>query len=128
MAATITLDFSTPHVLRNAREYNAAIAEVEQLLDTNPKKGTKDYERLEFLSVLMEAYEEKHVPKPRDSTPQEIVDFMLEQKGMTRAELADLMGGRSRVSDFFKGVRPLSTAQIRALRDRLGIPADLLLQ
>lgn len=37
------------------------------------------------------------------------------------------MGGRSRVSDFFRGVRELSTGQIGALRDRLGIPADLLL-
>ena len=46
---------------------------------------------------------------------------------MTRADLAELMGGRSRVSDFFKGVRQLSTSQIKALRERLGIPADLLL-
>ena len=53
--------------------------------------------------------------------------FMLEQKGMTRADLADAMGGRSRVSDFFRGVRPLSTGQIKILRELLGIPADLLL-
>jgi HTH-type transcriptional regulator/antitoxin HigA len=128
MAATTTLDFSTPHVLRNGREYNAAVGEVEQLLDAQPKKGTRDYERLEFLSVLIQAYEEKHVERLRDPTPQEIVDFMLEQKGLTRAELAEVMGGRSRVSDFFRGVRALSTSQIKALRELLGIPADLLLQ
>ena len=39
MAATMTLDFSTPHVLRSVREYNAAVAEVDRLLDANPKKG-----------------------------------------------------------------------------------------
>jgi HTH-type transcriptional regulator / antitoxin HigA len=127
MTATITLDFSTPHVLRNAREYNAAVAEVEQLLDAKPKKGTPEYERLEFLSVLMEAYEAKHVKPLRDPTPQEIVDFMLDQKGLTRGDLAPLMGGASRVSDFFNGKRALSTGQIRALREHLGIPADLLL-
>jgi antitoxin component HigA of HigAB toxin-antitoxin module len=37
------------------------------------------------------------------------------------------MGGRSRVSDFFSGKRGLSTAQIKALSNLLGIPADLLL-
>jgi len=127
MTATMTLDFSTPHVLRTVREYNAAVAEVDRLLDTNPKKGSVDYDRLEFLSVLIEAYENEHVPEPRNPTPQEAVDFFLEQHGMTRAQLADVMGGRSRVSDFFKGVRPLSTSQIKALRDLLGVPADLLI-
>ena len=52
---------------------------------------------------------------------------MLAQHGMTRAELAPVMGGRSRVSDFFSGKRALSLAQIAKLRDLLGIPADLLL-
>ena len=127
MAATIALDFSTPHVLRTVKEYNAAVAEVDKLLDLNPKKGSPEDDRLEFLSVLIEAYEDEHVPEPRDATPQEVVDFFLEQHGATRAELAELMGGRSRVSDFFKGKRELSTSQIKALRTRFGIPADLLL-
>lgn len=126
MGAT-TLDFSTPHVLRTVREYNAAVEEVDRLLDTNPKKGTEDYDRLEFLAVLIKAYEDAHVPELRDPTPQEAVDFFLDQHGMTRAEIAECMGGRSRVSDFFKGVRDLSTGQMKALRERLGIPADLLL-
>jgi HTH-type transcriptional regulator/antitoxin HigA len=123
----MTLDFSRPHVLRTVREYNAAVAEVDRLVDADPKKGTADYERLEFLAVLIKAYEDEHVPQLRDPTPQEAVDFFLEQHDMTRAELAPLMGGRSRVSDFFKGVRALSTTQIKALRERLGVPADLLL-
>jgi len=58
---------------------------------------------------------------------QQAVEFMLEQKGRSRAELAELMGGRSRVSDFFSGKRRLSTAQIKSLSNLLGIPADLLL-
>lgn len=125
--ATTTLDFSTPHVLRTVREYNAAVAEVDRLLDANPKKGSPEYDRLEFLSVLIEAYEDEHEPEPRGVTPQQVVEFMLEQHGMSRGELAKLMGGRSRVSDFFKGKRDLSISQLKALRNRLGIPADLLI-
>jgi HTH-type transcriptional regulator / antitoxin HigA len=52
---------------------------------------------------------------------------MLEQKGMTRADLHRLMGGKARVSEFFAGKRALSVAQIRALHRELGIPSDLLL-
>ena len=53
---------------------------------------------------------------------------MLEQRGMTRSQLAPMMGGRARVSEFFSGRRRLSMEQVRALRDALGIPADLLVE
>jgi HTH-type transcriptional regulator/antitoxin HigA len=52
---------------------------------------------------------------------------MAEQKGVSPGELAELLGGRSRLSDFLNGVRDLSKGQIIKLRDRLGIPADLLI-
>ena len=125
---TPVLDFSTPHVLRNAKEYRAAVAEIDQLLDADLKRGTAAYDRLEFLSVLVEAYEDKHDPiDEHGGSPQSVVAFMLEQRGMTRAGLYDAMGGKARVSEFFAGKRRLSVEQIRALRDLLGIPADLLI-
>lgn len=128
MAAATTLDFSTPHVLRNAREYKAAVAEIDRLLDADPKRGTTAYDRLEFLSVLVEAYEDEHDPLDEsEGTPQSVVEFMLEQKGMTRADLYQLMGGKARVSEFFAGKRSLSINQIRTLHGELGIPADLLI-
>lgn len=120
------LDFSTPHVLRTAREYTAAVSEIDRLLDAQVAEGSAEYDRLEFLSVLVEAYENAHVPE-LPASPQAVVAFMLEQQGRDRASLASIMGGRSRVSEFFAGVRPLSLNQIRALRDELGIPADLLI-
>jgi HTH-type transcriptional regulator/antitoxin HigA len=128
MATATVLDFSTPHVLRNAKEYKAAVTEIDRLLDVDPKRGTEAYDRLEFLSVLVEAYEDQRDPIDESTgTPQSVVAFMLEQKGMTRADLRQLMGGKARVSEFFAGKRSLSVAQIRALREELGIPADLLI-
>ena len=122
------LDFSKPHVLRNAREYRAAVAEIDRLLDLDPQRGTEAHDRLEFLSVLVAAYEDAHDPIDERGTPQSVIDFMLEQRGMTRAELAELMGGRARVSEFFAGKRRLSITQIQRLREKLGIPADLLIE
>jgi HTH-type transcriptional regulator/antitoxin HigA len=122
------LDFAVPHVLRNEAEYNAAIAEIDALLDADAPTGTPEHERLEFLSVLVEAYENKHHPiNTSDVSPQDVVEFMLDQKSMTRRDLTEIMGGRSRVSDFFNGKRELSRGQIERLRDLLGIPANLLL-
>lgn len=123
------LDFTDPHLLRTDEEYEAAVEEVDALLDADPHRGTKEFERLEFLSVLIEEYEDAHEPPSGAGvTPQGVVDFMLEQKGLTRADLAEVMGGKSRVSEFFSGKRDLSREQIKALREMLGIPADLLLR
>lgn len=120
------LDFTKPHILRNEEEYEAAITEIERLLDEDAEAGSEGYDRLEFLSVLVEHYEEEHYPMG-NVTPQQAVTFMLEQKGMNRTDLGEAMGGKSRVSEFFSGKRDLSKAQIEALHRLLGIPADLLL-
>jgi HTH-type transcriptional regulator/antitoxin HigA len=122
------IDISAPHVLRTREEYDIAVAEIDRLLDLNAKPRSAESDRLELLALLVEAYEAQHDPIDlSDLTPRDMVDFMLEQKGMGRADLAEIMGGRSRVSEFFNGKRELSKAQIEALRDKLGIPADLLL-
>jgi antitoxin component HigA of HigAB toxin-antitoxin module len=73
------LDFSTPHVLRNAREYKAAVAEIDRLLDADPKRETGADDRLEFPSVLVEAYENERDPIDESrGTPQRVIAFMLE--------------------------------------------------
>ncbi len=123
---TPILDFTRPHVLRNAREYDAAVSEIDALLDRGRLSREKE-DRLEFLTLLVEAYDDAHYPMGERSTPQSVVDFLLEQNDMTRAELAPLMGGRSRVSDFFNGRRQLSLGQIQKLRERFGVSADALI-
>lgn len=115
------------HPIRSKKEFNEAVVEMDALLDLDPEEGTADYDRLDLLAVLVAAYEDEHVPEPDLPTPQAAVRFMAEQKGITASELATLFGGRSRLSEFFTEKRELSRAQIRSLRDALGIPADLLI-
>ncbi len=83
---------------------------------------------MELLAILIAAYEQEHLPELKPASPQELVEFMAEQKGITSAGLAALLGGRPRLSEFLNGTRDLSKSQIIRLRDALGIPADLLLR
>ena len=122
------LDFTTPHLLRDDREYELAVREIDTLVGMNAQPGTIEGDRLEFLSVLVSDYEARTVDTALDrTTPQDIVAFMLEQKGYSKGDLAEWLGGRSRVSEFFRDIRTLSKAQIIILREKLGIPADLLI-
>lgn len=126
--ATAILDFSQPHVLRNEKEYRAAVREIDALLDADAAPGSKAYDRLEFLSVLVAAYEDEHEPPMPETSPQQAVLFALEQQDKTRRDLVLLLGSKSLVSDFLNGKRDLSVNQIRRLVSELGIPAELLLK
>lgn len=107
-------------------EYDAAVSEIDTLLDRG-RLSREDEDRLEFLTLLVESYDDAHYEMGEGSTPRSVVDFLLEQNDMTRAELAPLMGGRSRVSDFFNGRGQLSLGQIQKLRERFGVSADALI-
>lgn len=121
------LDFAKPHVLRDEVEYTTATTEIDRLLDLDPHAGSEEYERLEFLSVLVQAYEDTHFPLRKGTIPQDAVEFMLEQKGLSRIDLAEWLGSERQTSEFLHGDRSLSIQQIHAIREKLGIPADLLI-
>jgi antitoxin component HigA of HigAB toxin-antitoxin module len=121
------LDFSTPHLLRDEAEFRAARTQIDRLLRLDPKPYTPEYEALEFYSVLVEEYEAEKYPH-QPAPARDVVEFMLDQKGMRRADLAEVMGGRSRVSDYFAGKRELSKSQAIALSDLLDISLDVLLR
>ena len=104
------------HVIRNEAEYDAAVGEIDELLDAQPPQGTPEHERLELLSVLVEAYDDEHYRMGEAAKPQEVLDFLLGQRGMTRADLTHILGTRSRVSEFFAGKRRLSIGQVQKLR------------
>lgn len=113
--------------IRTEQEYDHARELIARLLREPHDEGSLAYDVLEVLSILVEDYEEKNVPELPDASPQEVVQFMSEQQGMKQGDLALIMGGRSRLSEFMNGKRALSIGQIRTLRDELGIPADLLI-
>ncbi len=111
--------------IRNKSEFNQIREEWIALMDA--PRGTPERDRFELLTILIGAYEMEHVQEPDFPTPQAAVKFMAEQKGLSQGELAELLGGRSRLSEFMTAGHELSKSQIKTLRDNLGIPADLLI-
>ena len=110
--------------IRNRRDHAWALREVERLWGA--RTGTPDADKLEILMTLIDAYEAKHHPiDPPD--PVDAILFRMEQAGLTRNDLAGVIGSRARVSEVLNRRRPLSIAMIARLRDRLGISADILI-
>jgi HTH-type transcriptional regulator / antitoxin HigA len=79
------------------------------------------------LVTLIEAYEEEHYPiDPPD--PIEAIKFRMEQQGLTRRDLEEIIGTRTRIAEVLNRKRGLSIAMIRRLNERLGIPAEVLIR
>ncbi|MEO5809893.1 MAG: transcriptional regulator, partial [Sphingomicrobium sp.] len=60
--------------------------------------------------------------------PIALVEFVMEQRGLDRADLGQYIGGRGRVSEVLSKSRALSLPMIRKLHSGLGLPASALVQ
>ena len=60
--------------------------------------------------------------------PIEAIEFRMEQKGLTRKDLAKILGTRTRVSEVLNRRRNLSIGMIRQLHEKLGISAEVLIR
>jgi HTH-type transcriptional regulator/antitoxin HigA len=111
--------------IRTKADYRSALKEVERLWDAEP--GTKAGDRAEVLVTLIEAYEAKHYPIAAPD-PIAAIEFMMDQKGLSRRDLEPALGSRGRVSEILARKRPLTLPMVRALSALLGIPTDVLVQ
>src|SRR6266702_5474703 len=111
--------------IRTKQDYEGALSEVERLWGA--KLGTPEGDRLDVLATLIDAYEAKHHPMdPPD--PIEAILFRMEQQGLTRRDLEDIIGTRTRIAEVLNRKRGLSINMIRRLHERLGISADVLIR
>ena len=110
--------------IKNERDHQNALKEVERLWDAKPNTPAGDL--LELWVTLVEAYEAKHhaIPPP---DPIEAIKFRMEQMGLTKSDLAAYLGGANRVSEVLARKRRLSLAMMRRLHKELHIPAESLL-
>ena len=85
-----------------------------------------DIARLEAQARLIEAYEQKRWPAGMPRTA-DIVRFLMDQHGLSRADMIPILGTASRVSEVLSGKKGLSMTMVQRLRARFGVPADVLL-
>jgi HTH-type transcriptional regulator / antitoxin HigA len=111
--------------IRTKADHRAALREVERLWNADP--GTLDGDRVDVLVTLIEAYEARHFPIDQPD-PITAIEFMMEQKGLTRRDLEGAIGSRGRVSEVLTRKRPLTLPMVRQLSALLHIPAEVLVQ
>jgi HTH-type transcriptional regulator/antitoxin HigA len=111
-------------VIKTEDDYKAALERLEEIFQA--PENTPEGDEAELLSVLIEKYEDENYPISAPD-PIEAIKFRMEQTGMSKKELADIIGYRSRVSEILNKKRKLSIDMIRNLHRKLKIPYEVLL-
>ncbi len=113
--------------LKTEADYDWALAEIAPYFEHEPAPGTQDADRFDVLATLIEAYEAKHwrIDAP---DPVAAIEAAMERMHLKQADLAQLIGSRSRASEIMARKRPLTMNQARLLHEEWHIPAEALLR
>src|SRR5271166_506520 len=114
--------------IRTDEDHRAALDEIEACWGT--PEGSDEGDKLEVLVALVEVYEAKRWPIETDESfgPIDVLRYAVEELGHTQAELAELLGSRSRASEILSRRRALTVDMIHKISEAWKIPADLLVR
>lgn len=114
--------------IRTDEDHRAALAEIEACWGA--PEGTEAGDRLDVLLALVDLYETKRWPIDIDAgfDPIDVLRYAIDELGHTQAELAELLGSRSRASEVLARRRALTVEMIHKISEAWKIPADLLVR
>jgi len=114
------------NLIRTEADYEAALRQIDSLM--NAAEGSEEGDYLDLLATLVSRYEERRHPiKPFDD-PIDFLAAYLEATNRTQADLAQLLGSRSRASEIMSRKRRLTTDMIYRISTEWGVAADLLVK
>jgi HTH-type transcriptional regulator/antitoxin HigA len=110
--------------IKTEPDYQYALKRFEVIFDA--KQGTTESDEADVLGLLIDAYEKKHFPI-ESPDPIEAIKIRMEEMKLKQIDLADELGGKSRVSEILNRKRKLTVEMIRKLTTKLNLSAGLLI-
>lgn len=112
--------------IRNESDYQASLKAIDRLMDAD--EGSVEADRLDVLTTLVEAYEDRVHPIEAPD-PVEAIRHALEACGYSEEDLRKILHAeRVQVSEILERKRYLTLPMIRRLHRELRIPAETLIQ
>ena len=111
-------------VIKTEDQYEKALKRLEEIF--HAPVDSIEGDEADLLSILIEKYENEHYPIDAPD-PIEAIKFRMEQMNMTKKELAEIIGYKSRVSEIFSRKRKLNLNMIRKLHEKMNIPYESLI-
>ena len=115
-----------PKIIETDEEFERMAALLEEL--TIPERDLTPEEDAvaNLIEKLVLDYDDRFYAIP-EAKPNEMVRYLMEQRGEKQADLVPLLGSRAQVSDLVNGKRGISKAQVKKLAEYFGVSAELFL-
>lgn len=112
--------------IRNEADYGAALSAYEAYFDNEPELGSPEGDCFELLGMVLAKYEEEHFPFAAPD-PVETIKLVMEGRGLSKSDLAKVLGSAPRATEVLQGRRGLSMEHVRRLHREWRIPAEALI-
>lgn len=114
--------------IRTNEDHRLALAEIEACWGA--PDGSEEGDKLDVLVALVDSYETRRWPIESGERfdPVDVLHYAIEELGHSQAELAELLGSRSRASEILSRRRALTVEMIHKIGEAWKIPADLLVR
>jgi HTH-type transcriptional regulator/antitoxin HigA len=109
--------------IKNEADYRMALKQMESVFDA--VEGTPEGDLADILALMIDDYEQKHYPI-ESPDPIEAIKARMEEMNLKQADLVNIIGTKSRVSEVLNRKRKLTLDMVRNLKRHLNIPSDVL--
>jgi HTH-type transcriptional regulator/antitoxin HigA len=116
-------DIGAPRVITSEAQHDDYVSALLEL-ERQKKLTLTERNFAELLTLLIEAYEEKHYPI-RSASPLEVLQELMTANDLRQKDLAPLFGSESIVSEVLSGKRGLNKRHIEKLSRRFKVSPEL---
>lgn len=115
-----------PKIITSEEEYDLALNSAEKLMNCK-NRSPEQTAILQLLVNLIEEYESKHYPMG-ESSPHEILQYLIEVRGLNESDLVDIIGSKSVVSEIVNGNTEISKNQAKLLGEFFHVSPELFIK
>lgn len=118
------LSRAMPVVIETEDENERMLATVEKLMQKGENLSPEEEKLLKLLARLIEDFEERYY-HPKEADPLEVLQHLMEARGIKQAQLWDVFGSKGVASEVLNGKRGISKTHARALANYFHVSADV---
>lgn len=103
-----------PRIIETQAENESMLKIVEKLMDKGEGLSPEEEKLLKLLAKLVEDFEERYY-HPRDATPLEVLQHLMESRDVKQTHLWEAFGSKGIASEVLNGKRGISKTHARGL-------------
>src|SRR5215510_6968361 len=118
------LSQTMPVIIETEAENERMLSFIEKIMSKGEDLSPEEEKLLKLLTRLVEDFEERYY-HPRDATPLEVLQHLMESRDVKQTHLWEVFGSKGIASEVLNGKRGISKAHARALADYFHVSVDL---